>query len=95
MRAAAALLQQPSSANVDTPDSKAQLPFEILDADRGWEDETHAKLLALFFDLFEGTRLRAVIGAVLSWGLFVLGRLLALVGLDVAAQVDIQDRRNV
>ena len=83
MRAAAALLQHASPANADCVDAQAQLPFEISDADRGWEDETHARLLALFFDMFEGMGLRTVVGAGLSWVLFAIGRFLALVGFDV------------
>lgn len=82
MRAAAALLQHPCAANANSGDAQTQLPFEISDADRGWEDETHARLLALFFDMFEGTGLRAVVGAGLSWVLCVIGRFLALVGFD-------------
>lgn len=89
MRAAAAILQHPSSEETDV-DEKVQLPFAILDADRSWVDETHARLLAVFFDLFEGTGLRAVTGTSLSWGLCVIRWLLALVGLHVAA-VDMQD----
>ena len=83
MRAAAALLQHPSAVNNDAADAHAQLPFDIADADRGWKDETHARLFALFFDAFEGSGMRAVVGTGLSWLLFVIGRLLALAGFDV------------
>ncbi|KAH9841479.1 uncharacterized protein C8Q71DRAFT_331646 [Rhodofomes roseus] len=91
MRAAAALLRacpSPSaheSASSDTGEgpSETTLPFEILDADRECEEDGATMLLALFFDVLEGTWLRAIIGAGLSVCMLTI-RWLVQVG--VAAQ---------
>ncbi|KAH9936220.1 FAD/NAD(P)-binding domain-containing protein [Fomitopsis serialis] len=92
MRAAAALLRalpSPSPSGRGGPttseahsETTSPLPFEILDADRGWKEDRYAKVLALFFDVFEGVGLRAIVGAGLVLGMVGINAAVLEAGLD-------------